>query len=200
MFQDNLSIHDFLLCKTPDAWIAKAINNLPTLLIDHAHCEKKAASCALHLIYKYGQYESLSVALSKLAREELRHFEMVLKILKKRQIKFIALKSCRYADSLRTHIRTHNNNEYLVDILIINAIIEARSCERFLAIAPYLDGELSQFYTKLYQSEARHFLTYLNFAKHYAQEDMQQRIDLFLKAEKELILSEESMFRFHSGV
>lgn len=193
-------INDFLLCKTPEAWLIKAQKNLSTLLVDHAHCEKKAASCALHLIYKFGQYEQLSLQLSKLAREELRHFEMVLKILTKRQIKFIPLKSCRYAESLRKHIRIQNNNDYLVDVLIINAIIEARSCERFAAITPHLDRELSEFYTKLYRSEERHFLTYLKFAKQYTSEDIQERINLFLTTEKTLIQSEEAMFRFHSGV
>lgn len=197
---NNLTIQDFLYCRTPDVWVQKALQNIPTLLIDHAHCEKKAASAALHLIYKYGQYEDLSARLSKLAREELRHFELVLKILKNRGIKFIALKSCRYADGLREHIRKQNNNEYLVDILIINAIIEARSCERFSVIAPHLDHTLNKFYTKLYQSEERHFLTYLEFAQIYANTGIQTRIDTFLKAEKQLILSEDTMFRFHSGI
>lgn len=194
------SIDQFLSCQTPDAWVKRALSNIPTLLIDHAHCEKKAASAALHLIYKYGQYEALSMQLSKLAREELHHFEMVLKLLKKRHIKFIALKSCRYADGLRSHIRKENNNEYLVDILIVNAIIEARSCERFARIAPYLDETLNQFYTKLYQSEERHFLTYLEFAQQYSPVDIAPRIDLFLHTEKILIESIDPVFRFHSGI
>lgn len=192
-------INDFLYCKTPESWLKKAIENIPTLLIDHAHCEKKAASCALHLIYKYGQYEQLSQQLSNLAREELLHFEMVLKLLKKRKIKFIPLKSCRYADELRQGIRKKNNNEYLIDILIINAIIEARSCERFAAIAPHLDPTLKAFYNKLCQSEARHFLTYLNFARNFTSENIQSRIDFFLELEKKLILTPENCFRFHSG-
>ena len=137
--------------------------------------------------------------LSKLAREELRHFEMVLRILKQMDIKFIALKSCQYADKLREGIRKQNNNEYLVDILIINAIIEARSCERFAAIAPHLDTPLNKFYTKLYQSEERHFLTYLDFANEYTEEDIQPRVNLFLEIEQALILKPDTCFRFHSG-
>lgn len=195
-----LAIENFLLCKTPNQWIEKALKNIQTLLIDHAHCEKKAASAALHLIYKYGQYTNLSYQLSKLAREELRHFEMVLNLIQKRGFKFIALKSSKYADCLRQHCRIKNNNDYLVDILIINAVIEARSCERFMAIAPHLDQELSRFYTKLYRSEERHFLTYLNFAKTYAQEkNINDRISLFLEADAEHIQSPDNCFRFHSG-
>lgn len=195
-----MTIDQFLLCATPKAWVDAALENIPTLLIDHAHCEKKAASAALHLIYKYGQYQDLSMQLSKLAREELRHFELVLKLLKRRGIKFIALKSSRYADQLRQLLRVQNNNEYLIDVLIVNAIIEARSCERFAAIAPYLDDELKTFYTKLYTSEERHFLTYLNFAQQFSTTDIQPRIDTFLAKEKQLILGEDPVFRFHSGV
>lgn len=191
---------DFLLCATPTAWIERATHHIPTLLIDHAHCEKKAATSALHLIHTYGQHEALALQLSKLAREELLHFEMVLKVLKKKSIRFVSLKSCQYAEKLRAGIRLHNHNDHLVDILLINAIIEARSCERFKAVAPSLEKALSDFYLQLYQSEERHFLTYLSLAQDFSEEDLSPRIQYFLEIEQAVILGKESCFRFHSGI
>ena len=192
-------MNNFLLCKTPQSWLSKANDNLKTLLIDHAHCEKKAASSALHIMYKYGQDTALCMQLSKLAREELRHFEMVLAWLKKRSIRFIPLKSGGYASSLRQHIHTQDNRQYLIDICIINALIEARSCERFAVVSAILEPKLAAFYQKLYASEERHFLLYLNLAVHYGSDKIQSRIDFFRQQEACFITTEDNLFRFHSG-
>ena len=191
-------VNDFLYCSTPQAWIDAVLADLPTLLIDHANCEKKAASTALNLIFRYVDKPELSMKLSKLAREELRHFEQVLTLLQKRNIEFEHVSASRYAAELRKGVRT-NEPYRLVDMMIVSAIVEARSCERFEAVIPVLDEELAQFYTSLLKSEARHFQVYLNFAKKYSPEDIQPRVDFFLARDRELVESNDTEFRFHSG-
>ena len=191
-------VNDFLYCSTPQAWIDAVAADLPTLLIDHANCEKKAASTALNLIFRYVDKPELSMKLSKLAREELRHFEQVLTLLQKRNIEFENVSASRYAAELRKGVRTSEPHR-LVDMMIVSAIVEARSCERFEAVIPVLDEELAQFYTSLLKSEARHFQVYLNFAKKYSPEDIQPRVDFFLARDRELVESEDTEFRFHSG-
>lgn len=191
-------VNDFLYCSTPQAWIDAVAADLPTLLIDHANCEKKAASTALNLIFRYVDKPELSMKLSKLAREELRHFEQVLTLLQKRNIDFEHVSASRYAAELRKGVRTSEPHR-LVDMMIVSAIVEARSCERFEAVIPVLDEELAQFYTSLLKSEARHFQVYLNFAKKYSPEDIQPRVDFFLARDRELVESEDTEFRFHSG-
>ena len=191
-------INEFLYCSTPQAWVDAVAGDLPTLLIDHANCEKKAASTALNLIFRYVDKPELSMKLSKLAREELRHFEQVLTLLTKRDIEFEHVSASRYAAELRKGVRTSEPYR-LVDMMIVSAIVEARSCERFEAVIPVLDEELAQFYTSLLKSEARHFHVYLNFAKKYSPEDIQPRVDFFLARDRELVESEDTEFRFHSG-
>lgn len=191
-------VNEFLYCSTPQAWIDAVAADLPTLLIDHANCEKKAASTALNLIFRYVDKPELSMKLSKLAREELRHFEQVLTLLQKRNIEFEHVSASRYAAELRKDVRT-NEPYRLVDMMIVSAIVEARSCERFEAVIPVLDEELAQFYTSLLKSEARHFQVYLNFAKKYSPEDIQPRVDFFLARDRELVESDDTEFRFHSG-
>jgi len=191
-------VNEFLYCSTPQAWIDAVAADLPTLLIDHANCEKKAASTALNLIFRYVDKPELSMKLSKLAREELRHFEQVLTLLQKRNIEFEHVSASRYAAELRKGVRTSEPHR-LVDMMIVSAIVEARSCERFEAVIPVLDEELAQFYTSLLKSEARHFQVYLNFAKKYSPEDIQPRVDFFLARDRELVESDDTEFRFHSG-
>ena len=191
-------VNEFLYCSTPQAWIDAVAADLPTLLIDHANCEKKAASTALNLIFRYVDKPELSMKLSKLAREELRHFEQVLNLLQKRNIEFEHVSASRYAAELRKGVRTSEPHR-LVDMMIVSAIVEARSCERFEAVIPVLDEELAQFYTSLLKSEARHFQVYLNFAKKYSPEDIQPRVDFFLARDRELVESDDTEFRFHSG-
>lgn len=158
---------EFLPCESPKAWVNWAIENQTLLLNDHAHCEKKAASTAMSLMYRYVDRDNLLHKMSRLAREELLHFEQVHKIMRKRGIAYEHLSASRYADGLRKHIRTHEPAR-LVDTLIIGAFVEARSCERFAALAPHLDEELSKFYLSLLKSEARHFEDYLALAQEYA--------------------------------
>ncbi|RLQ22902.1 tRNA-(ms[2]io[6]A)-hydroxylase [Seongchinamella sediminis] len=197
---DISPILDFLACPTPRAWVDWALENPEILLVDHANCEKKAASTALNLMYRYVEHYRLLNKLSRLAREELRHFEQVIAIMKKRKVAYPQIAAARYAGELRKPVRTHEPGK-LVDTLIVGAIIEARSCERFACIAPELDGELAGFYRSLLKSESRHFADYLALAEEAGSADeVAQRLPLFLQLERQLIESPDSEFRFHSGV
>ncbi|MDV2079011.1 tRNA-(ms[2]io[6]A)-hydroxylase [Marinobacter xestospongiae] len=191
-------IHSFLPCRTPRGWIDDALAHQDLLLIDHAHCEKKAASTALSLMYRYVDNTDLLNKMSRLAREELRHFEQVLAIMKKRGVTYDHLTPARYAAGLRQAVRSEDPGR-LVDVLIVGAIIEARSCERFAALAPYLDDKLAEFYTSLLKSEARHYQDYLKLAEQAAGESIDDRVATFLAIEKDLIEAPDSEFRFHSG-
>lgn len=191
-------IHDFLPCRTPQRWIENALANQDLMLIDHAHCEKKAASTALSLMYRYVDNTDLLNRMSRLAREELRHFEQVLAIMKKRGVSYCHLSPARYAAGLRQEVRTEDPGR-LVDVLIVGAIIEARSCERFAALAPHLDATLSDFYTGLLKSEARHYRDYLTLAEQAAGNSVEDRVATFLALEQQLIETPDTEFRFHSG-
>ena len=196
---DISPIFEFLKCPTPEAWISRALEELPLILIDHAANELKAAQSAMTLISKNPTKLDLLNKMSRLAREELVHFEQVLKILKKRNIDYRPIKASRYAASMASHIRKPQRQNF-VDTLIVGSIIEARSCERFHALAPHLDHELQKFYLSLLKSEARHFEDYLALASSYAEEPIDERVELFLDLEKEAICTPDPLFRFHSGV
>ena len=194
-------IKQFLGCETPDEWIeeARKPENLQLLLTDHAHCEKKAASTAMHLMFKYVDRPELLHKMSRLAREELIHFDQVLKIMTKRSLKYTHLSSSGYASGLRDLVRNSEPGR-LIDVLICGAFIEARSCERFAKLAPFLDEELATFYTSLLKSEGRHYQDYLKLASDYAGEPIDERVAEFRKAEAALIAGTDTVFRFHSGV
>ena len=133
-----------------------------------------------------------------LAREELRHFEQVLKVLKNRGISYTNFTASRYAAKLRDHVRKQEP-EKIADIMIVGAFIEARSCERFAKIAPFLEAELSDFYLSLLKSEARHYQDYLTLAKKYAKKGIDERMAYFREIENKLITESDTEFRFHSG-
>lgn len=194
-------INEFLGCETPKSWIDKAIKpeNLAVLLVDHANCEKKAASTALNLIYRYTDNFELLNKMSRLVREEMRHFEQVIKIMKQRDIPYQHISASRYAAGLREVVRKDDPGR-LVDVLIVGAFIEARSCERFAKIAPHLDSELKAFYQSLLKSEARHYQDYLALAtKASGNESIDQRIAVIRSCERKLIQDPDVEFRFHSG-
>lgn len=195
---DISHIQAFLYCETPQAWVDDALNHIELLLIDHANCEKKAASTAMNLMYRYVDNHELLNKMSRLAREELRHFEQVMALMKKRGVEYPHIEAAHYAGQLRKPIRTSEPHR-LVDILIVGAIIEARSCERFAKIAPYLDDELQKFYLSLLKSESRHYQDYLTLAKKAAGYDISDRLEVFLSLEKTIIQTESDEFRFHSG-
>lgn len=190
---------EFLGCRTPDAWVAWALENPELLLIDHAQCEKKAASTAMSLLYRYVDQPLLLTKMSQLAREELLHFEQVVKLMESRGITYRHISASRYAEGLRRHVRP-NEPERLVDILIIGALIEARSCERFARLIPHLDPELAKFYRTLVKSEGRHYEDYLMLAGHLAASPIESRVEFFADREAELVQTPDTAFRFHSGV
>lgn len=193
-------LNEFLRIKTPACWLDKAINNIPLLLIDHAHCERKAAATALHFINKYPDQKELVSIMSPLAREELLHFEKVCALMNKRGIIFGPLQPSEYATTLHKKVSASNDKQRLADLLIVGAIIEARSCERFNALLPLLpDPELVKFYRSLVQSEARHFEDYLRLAHLYGTE-VNKRINDFLSIENKFISATDTVFRFHSGI
>ncbi|CAI3124419.1 hypothetical protein MWMV7_MWMV7_01415 [Acinetobacter calcoaceticus] len=197
----------FLGCQTPNAWLDEAINNLDILMQDHANCEKKAASTAMNLMFRYSFFPDLQVKLAQLVREEMLHYEQVLELMAKRGQKWDGLSAGRYAGGLRKEIRTYEP-EALIDVLVVGAFVEARSCERFHALAPRVDEELGRYYRYLLKSESRHFEDYLALALDAAKnakmknpkEDIQQRIEHIREVEKNLILTPDDTFRFHSGV
>jgi tRNA-(ms[2]io[6]A)-hydroxylase len=200
MAADLDGIREFLLCATPQAWVDWALQNPSTLLIDHANCEKKAASTALNLMYRYVEHGPLLQKLSRLAREELRHFEQVIAIMQARGVEYEQISASRYAGRLRGAVRSAEPQR-LVDTLLVGAVIEARSCERFEALAPALDEELREFYRSLLKSEARHYMDYLKLARALgAAEDVEQRVAELLELERALIESPDTEFRFHSGI
>ena len=193
-------LHEFLQVKTPQLWLEYAAKNIPLLLIDHAHCERKAAATAITFISKYPEKADLVDVMSPLAREELLHFEKVINIMNSMNIEYGPLTPSGYATQLHKQVTQRDGNERLRDQLIIGAIIEARSCERFHAMIPYIeDPLLARFYATLVKSEARHFEDYLRLAKLYGC-DIEARTAQFLSLENEFILANDSVFRFHSGI
>jgi tRNA-(ms[2]io[6]A)-hydroxylase len=202
---------EFLHCRTPDAWVRQALADLDTLLLDHAALELKAAQQAQKLIWKYGAgprallpaaFRSRLVnRMSRLAREELRHFERVVAEIERRGGDFVATAPSRYAAGLHALARRDEPGR-LVDALIIGAIIEARSCERFLRLIEPLRGEdaaLAEFYASLLRSEARHFKDYLDLAALLDRDDYEQRAECLLARDAELVLLPDSELKFHSG-
>ncbi|MGM0634295.1 MAG: tRNA-(ms[2]io[6]A)-hydroxylase [Pseudomonadota bacterium] len=194
-------IHAFLPCPTPRAWVRYALDHVDTLLIDHANCEKKAAATAMNLLYRHTAHTELLDKMSQLAREELLHFQQVVGIMNERGIEYEHLGASRYASGLREGMRSDRDGA-LIDTLLIGAIVEARSCERFASLAPRLDRSLGRFYAQLLRSESRHYQDYLTLARRYAPsgDDVNDRLAGLLARERVLIESPDPQFRFHSGV
>ena len=182
------------------AWVEAACAGWRELLIDHANCEKKAASSALALIFAYPEDMALTRALSRLAREELRHFEQVSQLMQRLQIPFERQKPGRYAAGLRAALRSHEPSRKL-DLLLCGALIEARSSERFALLAPRLADPLGAFYAALQRCEARHFELYLRLARTVSGAEClwQRRLAELAAVEAQLITAPDEVLRFHSG-
>ena len=193
-------ILEFLKGETSELWYQTALANIPSLLIDHANCEKKAASAAIGLMYKYIEHNALLQRLSRLAREELRHFEQVLELMTTKSIDYEFVSASTYASRLRKKVRAHEPGR-LVDLLICGAIVEARSCERFYGLSQVMPEDVSSLYLKLMNSEARHFEDYLEMTSELASyREVQERTSTFLDREWAIIRSPDPNFRFHSGL
>lgn len=195
----SASQFEVLLAPTRPEWYAVARERWRELLVDHANCEKKAASTALSLMFAYAEDVQLAERLSRLAREELRHFEQVQKCMRALQVPFVRLTPSRYAQGLRRAVRRHDPHRRL-DLLLCAALIEARSCERFVGLAPSLSAPLGDFYAGLAASEARHQALYLRLAQERASDlDWRARLQDLAQIEAELAVSPDREFRFHSG-
>ncbi len=153
---------------TPERWLLQVDQHLNDILIDHAHCEQKAASTAMDLMFDYVENEDLCREMMEIVREELEHFQLVRDLLKTRGIRFCRLKPGTYGRKLKELVR-RQEPQRVVDRLLVAALIEARSCERFVLLRDHLqDQKLKEFYGSLYESEARHHSTYVRLAKHFA--------------------------------
>jgi tRNA-(ms[2]io[6]A)-hydroxylase len=184
---------------TPQRWLDQVTSNLDELLIDHAHCEKKAAGVAMNLIFTYVEDMEVCRVLSEIVQEELEHFRLVLDLLDSRGVRFRRLRPSRYGEKLSTLV---SKNEPLraVDRMLIAALIEARSCERFALLRDALDDrELADFFGALFESEARHHSTYVRLARRFADEDtVRQRLLVLAEQEAAIIAEGEELPRMHS--
>lgn len=190
-----------LAARTGADWVEEACEQWRVLLVDHANCEKKAASSALALMFAYPEDTALARALSRLAREELRHFEQVASLMQRLGVSHERLQPGRYASGLRAALRAHEPQRKL-DLLLSNALIEARSCERFELLAPRLPEPIAGFYGSLARSEARHFELYLRLAsglEHSAAGSWRVRLRELADLEAGLITRPDEALRFHSG-
>ena len=200
------AVETILLAPTPAAWVDYAVANWQELLVDHANCEKKAASTALALMFAYPEDRKLSSALSRLAREELRHFEQVQRMMETLDVPFVRQKPGRYAAGLRAVMRTADPGRKL-DLLLIGALIEARSCERFGLLAPRFATPLAEFYAQLQKSEARHFELYLDLARVMESSaelerktgGLEPRLRMIAECKADMATAPDGVFRFHSG-
>lgn len=180
-------------------WLELVDTNLAEILIDHAHCEKKAAGCAMNLIFAYVDQQELCREMAGIVNEELEHFVMVLDLLEKRSIRFRRLKPGSYGRQLNDLVRK-SEPERAIDRLLVASLIEARSCERFHLLAKHLDdSELSDFYASLFESEARHHTTYVRMAKYFGDDEtVRQRLEVLSALETEIINAGDPLPRMHS--
>jgi tRNA-(ms[2]io[6]A)-hydroxylase len=182
------------------SWAAAAAANLPELLHDHAHCEKKAASTAINLIFRYPDHTNLVRALTDLAREEFEHFQMVLDVMDARGIPYGRFEPSPYAGKLMKAVR-RGEPDRLVDTLLCCALIEARSCERMKQLSETLpDPELRTFYGDLLASEARHHQMYVDLAAEVAPRDaVHARLAELASHEASVLQTSPLPLRMHSG-
>ncbi len=196
---DLSAVYGFLGARTTPDWVAAAIADLPLIIQDHANCEKKAAGTAMNLLFRYEFSYDLQRKLAQLIREEMLHYEQVLGIMNERGQEWRYLSAGRYAKGMLKHKRTYEPAA-MIDVLIIGAFIEARSCERFAALAEVIDDErLAKYYRYLLKSESRHFEDYLALAQSLSTENIDERVAFFREVEAELITSPDTELRFHSG-
>ena len=188
-----------LKSSTSPRWLATVEEDIDEVLIDHAHCEKKAAGTAMNLIFAYVDRVELVKALSPIVIEELEHFQRVIDLLASRGVRFRRLKPSNYAGQLGELVRKQEPQK-AVDRLLVAALIEARSCERFAILKDRLsDRSLAAFYQDLFESEARHHASYVQMAKLFAPEkDVACRLEELAEAEAAIIDRGDELPRMHS--
>ena len=180
-------------------WLGQVDTGLDDVLIDHAHCEKKAAGVAMNLLFSYVDHVALARAMTEIVNEELEHFRLVLDVLERRGGPFRKLKPSSYGQRLHELIRKDEPGR-AVDRLLVAGLIEARSCERFSLLADHVeDGELRDFYRGLFESEARHHSTYVRLAAGFAPEEVvRRRLGELAAAEAAIIERGDPLPRMHS--
>ncbi|MEX2027214.1 MAG: tRNA-(ms[2]io[6]A)-hydroxylase [Pirellulaceae bacterium] len=184
---------------SPERWLEQVDTHLSEVLIDHAHCEKKAAGTAMNLIFAYVEKAELCRELSAIVKEELEHFELVLALLERRGIRFRRLPPTSYGRQLNELVRKQEPGK-AVDRLLVAGLIEARSCERFDLLRQHVkDRELADFYGSLFESEARHHSTYVRLANLFAgEEQVHSRLNELAAEEAEIIARGDPLPRMHS--
>lgn len=184
---------------SPRRWLDLVENQVEELLLDHAHCEKKAAGTAMNLLFAYVDHEELAREMTRIVNEELEHFNLVLDLLKRRGIRWRRIRPSGYGARLSELIRKHEPQR-AVDRLLVAGIIEARSCERFGLLREGLsDPELAELYGSLFESEARHYATYVRLAEGFAAAaDVRARLSEIAAAEALIIAAGEPIARMHS--
>ena len=184
---------------TTTQWVQQVRENLEEVLIDHAHCEKKAARTAMNLLCAYDTHVDLCREMTLIIAEELEHFEQVCALLNRRSITFRRQQPADYGKELNKLVRS-DEPERAVDRLLVAGLIEARSCERFAVLRDHLeDQELSAFYGSLFESEARHHTTYLKLARGFASAaSVNRRLDALALTEQSILATGSSLPRMHS--
>lgn len=199
----QVSFLEPLISPTPIAWGKQAVEKLHWLLSDHAYCERKAAAFAIGLLQKYGHFYKDHMPLSKLVREEMRHYELVLRILETNNLALIRLPACGYARNLRSAVVEDEPLRH-IRMLLIAAIIEARSCERFEVLSECLrgvDNKLATFYSKLALAEKRHHLLYVEMACELMSESLVlENLQLLSELEQGWLEQNISTSSMHSGI
>ena len=188
-----------LKSKSPPRWLQQVDDHLDEILIDHAHCEKKAAGTAMNLMFAYVEDEELCREMTQIVNEELEHFHLVLDQLRRLGVRFRRLKPSNYGRQLHELIRKQEPGR-AVDRLLVAGLIEARSCERFDLLRNHLqDQELANFFGSLFESEAGHHSAYVRLAGHFAdQQVVRQRLHELAVAEAEIIARGDELPRVHS--
>ncbi|MCX6141539.1 MAG: tRNA-(ms[2]io[6]A)-hydroxylase [Candidatus Kapabacteria bacterium] len=177
-----------LTCTTNPEWIPIATANPDLILLDHAHCEKKAAFFALTMINRYPDRTRLVKELIALAAEEIEHFATVISELEKRNLTLTRDRGCDYAKALHEHV-SPNEPRRMLDFLIVGAFIEARSCERFSLLATHaLTEDMRALYRSLFESEAGHYRLYTDIAREYfPHEEVKKRLLEFSVIEADIV-------------
>ena len=188
-----------LVSDTDSTWIERALEDFDAVLLDHAHCEKKAAGAAVKLLFQYPECRFLLQPIAALAREELEHFQEVLELLEKRGLAFGRQRPSAYGGRLHALVRT-SEPERLVDLLLVHALIEARSCERFVQLSErHPDPELASFYRRLMASEARHHGVYVSLAEQCTSATaVRQRLAELAREEAAILMVPGERVRLHS--
>lgn len=179
---------------TDPRWVNIVEKNIEEILTDHAYCEQKAASNAISIIVKFAEYPDLVKAMTEICQEEMEHFGMVHDKIQERGLKLGFERKDPYVNDLASYLKKRNSGggsraDRFVNRMMFAAMIEARSCERFRILSEEInDEDLREFYRSLMESEARHYTTFLNFARKYGEGiDVEQRWQEFLEYEATLM-------------